>query len=191
MNRERRAEWIFVVLVVLLGVAILAKTVRFSWHDGNLLVTIVKQKGGIGHLDTPRKVADSKTMPMQRIDFAQGRMLENSQYGKLGYTTNFFLDIRTEMLVKKPALYRFEVSSDDGFRLKIDGKTVCEHPGDRPFGASRCSLALSKGRHRFELSYFQGGGPMGLRATYGEASSKRRYIVGEDSDMISFEKSRK
>lgn len=188
MGYERRAEWVFVLLVILIGVAILTKTVRFSWHDGNVLVTIVNQKGGISHLDTPRNATDSKTIPMKRIDFVQGRMLQNAQYGKLGYATNFFLDIITEMQVKKPGIYRFDVTSDDGFRLKIDGTTVCEHPGDRPYAVTRCTTSLSKGGHRYELSYFQGGGPMGLKATYGDASAKKRYIVGEDSSLITFEK---
>lgn len=188
VSHERRSEWAFVILVVLIGVAILAKTVRFSWHDGNVQVTIVKQKGGISHLDALRKVVSTKTMPMKQIDFAQGRMLQNAQYGKLGYTTNFFLDIKTAMHVKKPGIYRFDVTSDDGFRLRIDGKTVCEHQGDRPYATTRCTTSLSKGGHRYELSYFQGGGPMGLKATYGETSGKRRYVVGEDSSMITFEK---
>ncbi len=191
MKSERKAEWIFVTFVVVLGALILMKTVRLNWYDGNLQVTIVQQKGSLSYLDVPRNASDSRTMPMKRIDFYQGRMLENSQYGKLGYTSNFFLDIKTDMLVAKPALYRFDVSSDDGFRLKIDGKTICEHPGDRPFAATRCTTVLSKGKHRYELGYFQGGGPMGLKATYGEASSQHRFVVGEDSSTITFEKSQK
>ena len=191
MSYERRAEWIFVGIVVLIGVSILAKTIRLSWYDGNVMVAIVKQKGGIPQLDIPRHVESTKMIPVRTIDFVQGRMLENSQYGKLGYTTNFFLDIKTDMHVKKPARYRFDIWSDDGFRLKIDGKTVCEHPGDRPYERTSCSTSLSKGPHRFALSYFQGGGPMGLKATYGEASQKKRYLVGEDSESIAFEKAAK
>ena len=191
MSRERKTEWFFVGIVVLIGAAILAKTVRFNWYDGNVNVTIVKQKGGIAHLDTRRRAESVKTIPVRTIDFRQGRILANDQYGKLGYSTNFFLDIHSDFRVEKPARYRFDIWSDDGFRLKIDGKTLCEHPGDRPYSRTSCTVPLSKGKHRFELSYFQGGGPMGLKATYGEVSAKRRYLVGENSDLMTFEKAGK
>ncbi len=191
MSRERSTEWIFVGIVIVIGAAILVKTVRFNRYDGNVNVTIVKQKGGIPHLDTVRRAASVKTIPVRTVNFKPGRMLENDQYGKLGYSTNFFLDVNSDFRVEKAARYRFNVWSDDGFRLKIDGKTVCEHPGDRPYSRTGCTVALSKGKHRFALNYFQGGGPMGLKVTYADMSGKHAHLVGENSDLMTFEKVRK
>jgi len=175
-------------MVILIGLFMLSKSVRFSWNDGVIAVAITTQKGPVPTLDTERHPMETVRMMMQRIDFKEARMLENSQYGALGYTTNFFIDAAVQMHVKRAGKYRFAVQSDDGFRLKIDGKSVCEHPGDRPFSTTECLVGLPAGTHRFDLSYFQGGGPMGLRASYGLAAEKKRYIVGEDTPLITFGK---
>jgi len=188
MTIERKREWGFVALGIAITLFILSKTLHFSWDEGPILIKITPQDSGIATLDTPRKEGQSVQMRMQRVDFARGRMLENVQYGVLGYSTNFFIDAEVAMEVKHAGTYRFTVESDDGFRLKIDGRVVCEHPGDRPFQKSRCPLVLHKGTHHLELSYFQGGGPMGLKVTYGLMSASKRYALGQNSQEIIFER---
>ena len=188
MSVDRKKEWAFVLFVIAIGLLLLFKTVRFSFDEGEIALTITPQNGGITNIDTPRKPKETHVMYLRRIDFAEGRMLENDQYGKMGYASNFFLDARVEMNVRVAGVYRFTVRSDDGFRLLIDGRTVCEHPGDRPFQATSCQEPLTQGKHLFVLHYFQGGGPMGLQASYAAAGKKTRYFIGEDSDLMTFEK---
>lgn len=190
MNTETKKEWAFVLLVIGVGVLLLFKTVRFSFDEGEIALTITSQNGAILNIDTPRKPKATHSMQLRRIDFAEGRMLENDQYGKMGYATNFFLDASVTMNVLKAGTYRFTVRSDDGFRLLIDAQTVCEHPGDRPFRVSSCQEYLTKGKHGFVLHYFQGGGPMGLQVRYGPEGKTPRYFIGEDSDLMTFEKRR-
>lgn len=188
MTPEAKKTWGLLALVTAVGVFILVKSVRLSWNDGELTMKMTLQKGGIHHIDVPRKPKETRTLKLQEINFQEGRMLENSQYGKLGYSTDFFLDITTKMKVAETGNYRFAVRSDDGFRLTIDGKVECEHPGDRPLSTTSCNVRLEKGTHAYALSYFQGGGPMGLQASYGLQGEKQRYFIGEDSDLIRFEK---
>lgn len=188
MTSEKKREWTFMALVILVGVFVLVKTVRLSLEDGDIAMTITQNKEGIQTIDTRRDASVTQTMQLQRIDFPQTRLLENDQYGKLGFSSNFFLDFDVAMQVAKAGTYYFMVSSDDGFRLKIDGKSVCEHPGDRPMQETGCRVVLEQGRHLFALNYFQGGGPMGLQVTYREAGGGKARYVGEDSDAITFEK---
>lgn len=190
MGIEKRREWTFLLLVVLIGIGVLYKTVRLR-DEGAILMVIEKQNGPLSKLDTPRKPSGREEMYVQAIDFFHGRVLENAQYGKLGFTTNFFIDFMARIQVRKTGMYRFYVESDDGFRMKIDGNTVCEHPQNRPFETTECDVRLNSGRHVLALSYFQGGGPMGLKASYVFEKKGRRYLVGEDSAYITFEKIKK
>ena len=185
----RKREWGFLFLVLAIGVFLLLKTVRFSLDDGKIAMTITKNRGGVSTLDIPRKPESVQKLPVREIDFPQGRMLESPQYGKLGYTTNFFLDFRVDAEVKKAGLYRFEIRSDDGFRLKIDGRTVCQHPGNRPMSVTACDVRLRPGRIRLDLSYFQGGGPLGLEARVRAPGGKKSFFIGEDTDHIVYRKS--
>jgi len=185
---EQKQVLAFVLLVSALTVFILAKSIRFSWDEGAIAVTITGQNGKIETLDTPRKPSRTIEILTKHLAFAQGSLLENRQYGSLGFTDNFFIDADTRMHVKKLGRYRFSVWSDDGFRLEIDGRTLCEHPLDRPYAKTECTIRLLPGEHRLALSYFQGGGPMGLKVEYGPAAERRRYLLGENTSLITFEK---
>lgn len=188
MNTETRKEQLFLLFVIGVGLLLLFKTVRFSFDEGEIALKITLQNGAVQNIDTPRTPKETRDMYVREIDFAEGRILENDQYGKIGYSTNFFLDASVGMNVLTEGTYRFAVRSDDGFRLLIDGRKVCEHPGDRPYRTTSCQWQLEKGTHLFVLHYFQGGGPMGLRVSYGLEGKKPRYFIGEDSDLMTFEK---
>ncbi len=190
MSIQRKREWAFFLLVVAIGVFVLYKGIRISWNSGQIDATIVQQRGGIATVDTPRKPLNTMHIKLERLAFDRGRMLKNAQYGKLGFTTNIFVDATTKMRVDKAGEYRFIVYSDDGFRLAIDGKTRCEHPGDRPYRATTCRVNLDEGTHTFTLHYFQGGGPMGLKVYYLSPGASKRRVVGEDSASITFERPR-
>lgn len=189
MTPERRKVWAFLALTGLIALFLAFKTVRVGFDEGVVRLTLLQQKGAIASLDTPRDAASTKSLMLRKIDFPEGRILRNGQYGKMGYSQNFFMDARVEMVVKKAGNYRFDVRSDDGFRLLVDAKTVCQHPGDRPMQNTVCLLPLTRGRHHLALSYFQGAGPMGLQVTYRKAGENTGRYVGENSDDLLFEKS--
>ncbi len=62
--------------------------------------------------------------------------------------------------------YTFHLASDDGSRLFVDGKLVVDNDGIHPNQEASGRLALSKGRHRLVVTYFQGGGEDELEVRY-------------------------
>jgi len=92
------------------------------------------------------------------------------------------------MTVSKKGLYHFLIASDDGFRLFIDGKPLCEFLGDRPLAKNECTVWLEKGDHVFFLSYFQGYGRLGVQAYYRPTSSNTYNFIGVSSPSLSFKK---
>lgn len=187
---QQKKEWVFLGIIILIGVFVLTKTIRLQSGEGNIKVVITQQKDGISNIDTPRSISSKKTFHVTTINFPQTRVLKHKDLGETGYSSNFFIDASVVMEVKSEGDYEFMVSSDDGFRLKIDNKAMCEHPGDRPMAATSCRVHLSKRNHLFALSYWQGGGPLGLIVKYKKIGTSRQYYVGDDSKEIRFKESK-
>ncbi len=178
-------EKVLLFIVIFIAVLLAVKTVKLPMN-GTVNVTIMQQKGNIKTLDTVKKISSTKHILVDSIDFLESRILEHPSLGKLGYTSNIFLTLKTEITVLNAGEYVFMVSSDDGFRLKIDDKVICEHPTDRAMQMSACTVTLSKAKHKFELSYFQGAGPMGLNVKYKLKAKPEIFFVGRDSEYMSF-----
>ena len=68
--------------------------------------------------------------------------------------------------VPKNGKYRFEVASDDGSRLIIDGKRVIEHDGLHGNSTKKGGLQLTAGPHALRVEYFAYGQPNSLRASW-------------------------
>ena len=58
--------------------------------------------------------------------------------------------------------YRISTTSDDGSRVKIDGKTVVNNDGIHPSTTVEGKVELDSGIHEVELTIFQGGGEFEL-----------------------------
>lgn len=58
--------------------------------------------------------------------------------------------------------YSFNVGSDDGFNLQIDGATVSQYTTNRSFAFTNLNLPLSAGEHSFRLTYWENTGGQGL-----------------------------
>jgi PA14 domain len=52
--------------------------------------------------------------------------------------------------------YRFSLLSDDGARLKVDGRTVVDNDGVHGATAASAAATLTRGVHRIQVDYFQG-----------------------------------
>lgn len=61
-----------------------------------------------------------------------------------------------------PGAQTFEVASDDGFRLTIDGDVVAERRGQRGFGGTTRIIDAGQGRLAFELIFFENRGRTGV-----------------------------
>lgn len=70
----------------------------------------------------------------------------------------FGLRFRGFLRSEVEGLHRFELTSDDGSRLRIDGELVVDNPGEHAPKRAEGELWLSAGRHAFELEYYERGG---------------------------------
>ncbi len=70
----------------------------------------------------------------------------------------FAIDYQGDFWIEKPGKYRFNLISDDGSRLTIDGKVVIDNDGIHPTTAMGGSIELAGGNHHIRVSYFQGPG---------------------------------
>ena len=183
-----KKETIFLYIVLFIGLLIGYKTIKLP-YKGVIDVEILQNTEGIADLDQKRKISGSHHITTDTIAFKRSRVLEHKRYGNLGYRSNFYIEFDVDMDVKRDGLYHFYIASDDGFRLFIDKKNVCEHPGDRPYTTTTCPIELTKGAHNLHLSYFQGGGPLGIAADYAYGGTKR-YLVGKNSKFIEFKESK-
>lgn len=176
-------EYVLLAIVTAIAVMLMVKTIKFP-HDATVSVTIIQNKEAIASAYTKQKPLSTKKLAVDSIDFPESHILEHPSLGNLGYQSNFFLEATTMMSVNKAGDYRFRVTSDDGFRLKIDNKTVCEHPQPRAMLSTECRMTLAKKTYRFELLYYQAAGQMGLSVEY--FMDDVHTYVGKDSQYLEF-----
>lgn len=150
-------------------------------------LTLVKNRGGIANLDSPRNIEFGKTYDVAEIYIPySGDSLNIPGVGMMGFKDDFFVDYTTKMFVPKSEVYVFKISSDDGFRLKIDGEVVMEHPENRPCTESKGEIFLEKGEHVVELNYYQGYGQLCLTATYEKQKGGRTTTMGKHAGGVRF-----
>jgi hypothetical protein len=68
----------------------------------------------------------------------------------------FAIDYKGRFWISEPGTYRFELESDDGSILHIDGKRVIGNDGVHPVEEKRGRVRLKAGAHTIRVSYFQG-----------------------------------
>ena len=144
------------------------------YQDQYNLHTIRQVRNTIKKLDTH----------ITTINFKTTNGLVHEKLGTFNFDTNIFIDFNVSMNVLQEGNYTFIVVSDDGFQLKLDQKFIDTYTGGRAAGLNKSQYFLSRGAHDFDLSYFQGGGPMAIRSYY-EIDGKR-FFIGEDSEYMCF-----
>lgn len=117
---------------------------------------------------------DVKVEPNIRFDYYEGQWTELPDFDSLkpsltGRTTDFNVgvtDRKNDFALKfsgfihlpADAEYRFHLSSDDGARLKIDGKVVVDNDGVHPAGFRDGTALLTAGAHELVVEYFEAQG---------------------------------
>jgi hypothetical protein len=76
--------------------------------------------------------------------------------GVTGRVEWFGIDYSGRFWIDKPGLYRFELTSDDGSRLYIDGRVIVNNDGIHAPETKVAAVPLDGGVHRIRVSYFQG-----------------------------------
>ncbi len=75
---------------------------------------------------------------------------------KQNVVENFAIHFRGKLAVDTPGTYMFELYSDDGAKLYINGKLVVDNDGTHGPQSRRTHLTLTAGFHPVEIHYFQG-----------------------------------
>jgi signal transduction histidine kinase/DNA-binding response OmpR family regulator/ligand-binding sensor domain-containing protein/protocatechuate 3,4-dioxygenase beta subunit len=89
-----------------------------------------------------------------------------SQDGDFAGTTlreNFFVRWTGSFRLNRAELLLFELRSDDGSKLLIDGRAVIDNDGYQSMDSKSGAADLSAGEHRIEIQYFQASGNAGCR----------------------------
>ena len=77
---------------------------------------------------------------------------------KAGHAGTSSADWEGYLFAPKDGAYRFSISSDDGSWVYVDETLVVDNGGVHPNRRAEGDVALTKGRHRLRLKYFNGGG---------------------------------
>ena len=68
----------------------------------------------------------------------------------------FAIDYRGDFFIDKPGKYMFDLTSDDGSALYIDGKRIIDNNGVHQAVSVGGSAKLTHGLHQMRVTYFQG-----------------------------------
>lgn len=154
--------------------------------DPVIAMTLSKNKAQINSINQKRDIEKTKEYMIDVVDLSLKNRFNHPVLGVLGWGENFFADINTTFTVSEKGLYRFEVGSDDGYELKVDGRKLCSFKKGRPFKTKICRARLIKGQHKLLLNYFQGYGNAGLTLKVSDGPKGELIFWGEDSDTISY-----
>lgn len=91
---------------------------------------------------------ESLNVPPQRFDQGFPGVSKRFEWFAIDYTGRFWID--------KPATYEFELTSDDGAKLFIDGKLVVDNDGVHAPATQSGTADLRRGIHTMRVEYFQG-----------------------------------
>jgi hexosaminidase len=89
---------------------------------------------------------------------------------------NFALRFKTYLQVPEDGIYTFHLSSDDGSILRIGDRTVINQDGFQGGNEVHGQVALQKGSHLLELSYFEAGGGNSVSLEYEGPGTARRKL---------------
>jgi cytochrome c len=78
------------------------------------------------------------------------------------YKDNFGLQATGYLFLEKDDNVVFQLGSDDGSKLWIDGQLLIDNDGKHGMSPKEAEVALRAGYHPLRLDYFQGGGGRGL-----------------------------
>ncbi len=82
--------------------------------------------------------------------------------GNIPYTDEYSLRMTGYLNIPTSGTYGFELSSDDGSKLWVDGTLVIDHDGTHAFSAQAGQIDLTSGQTSIQIEYFENTGVQGL-----------------------------
>jgi hypothetical protein len=92
---------------------------------------------------------------------------------------NFALVMTSELDIREAGSYTFELFSNDGSRMYIDGKLLINNDGLHGFEGRPGKVKLTKGMHKIKVEYFQAGGGRGLELFYEGPGIERQKVPAD------------
>ncbi len=97
------------------------------------------------------------------------------------FKDNFALLAEGYMFLDKDDNILFQLGSDDGSRLLIDGKELINHDGPHGMDPKEAEVALRAGYHPIRVEYFQGGGGRGIQLKWARFGNTEMNVVPENA----------
>jgi alpha-L-fucosidase len=88
------------------------------------------------------------------------------------YSEDFGAVIEGVIRIPETGVYQFELTSDDGSKLLINGQVIVDHDGIHSASAKSGEAALAKGRHIIRVEYFNGKGNFSLNLKWRRAGEE-------------------
>ncbi len=127
-------------------------------EPGHGLVAKVYVTGGLirimpnfSKLD-PIKIFITPNLDVERRYYTDGFPISNGEIVIEDFAVNF----KCKLAILKSGVHMFELISDDGSKLYINGKIVINNDGIHDVISKKSFLNLNKGFHDVEVQYFQG-----------------------------------
>jgi len=94
------------------------------------------------------------------------------------YRDHFAAIFSGRLMIKKTGRYHFWLTSDDGSKLQIDGKTVVNNDGLHGMTTRHGSAIILRGTPKIKVSFFENGGGAGLYMRWSGPGFGRRLLSG-------------
>ena len=101
------------------------------------------------------------------------RLGNTHRYSRLVLATGSKPHIPNIEGIDKDGIYTFHLASDDGSVLRIGGEVVVDHDGLHGMSERSGQVALARGRHSVDVSFFQSGGGVGVSLEVTDPSGDR------------------
>lgn len=183
MRRLNRADTVLSAMLCMTAV-LLWLLMRTPSVDPVLPLVIERNAVPIDHLDQTRAAIQRTTVWVDRLDLARGGQLRHAVLGRIGPAEQFFIDLKLRLRAPEARVIHFDVESDDGFALELNERRVCAFTAHRGLSGQRCRVMLEAGEHALHLSYFQAGGPAGLRVRHAASENGPWVFLGEDNPWL-------
>lgn len=120
--------------------------------------------------------APTHTEMRDDIDYAWGP----GNFWEGGPTDSFAVNLKTEVEVITAGTYEFQLTSDDGGLLYVDGVQVAGRDGLHGAETHGGSIWLDAGSHHIEVKYFERGGDAQLKAEWKAPGAAAWKVISSD-----------
>jgi uncharacterized cupredoxin-like copper-binding protein len=120
----------------------------------------------------------SRLKPVAKGKLPEGRVTIDSHKREEGFGFRF----QGQLPIEQAGSYTFQLASDDGSQLYIDGQLVVDHDGLHGPTWQEGTVTLQPGTHDFTLNYFEKSGGQALMANWQGPDSDLKHLSVETGE---------